>query len=206
MVGDQEKWRASRTLTHSGRQHGRGSLPGGPSVHRKCVHSAHVHENGFSRPPGDFTYTPPFSRPYRGFHDFHVFSRTFMVFSRPFAHIFTYVLWFSRPSPVFTPTPCFHVHTVIFEFIWPNGHWTHFSCPNGPPGMDAQCWQDGGGPIIMSTPILSPGARMKSMRSTPGRKDGLRWTLGELFGKLCWTLKSLGRASCRGLIRMTGVR
>ena len=109
-------------------------VPGGPSVHRKCAHSAHVHENGFSRPPGDFTYTPPFSRPYRGFHDFHVFSRTFMVFSRPFAHIFTYVLWFSRPSPVFTPTPCFHVHTVIFEFIWPNGLWTHFSCPNGPPG------------------------------------------------------------------------
>ena len=107
------------------------SVPGGPSVHRKCAHSAHVHENGFSRPPGDFTYTPPFSRPYRGFH---VFSRTFMVFSRPFAHIFTYVLWFSRPSPVFTPTPCFHVHTVIFEFIWPNGLWTHFSCPNGPPG------------------------------------------------------------------------
>ena len=110
-------------------------IPGGPSVHRKCAHSAHVHENGFSRPPGDFTYTPPFSRPYRGFHDFHVFSRTFMVFSRPFAHIFTYVLWFSRPSPVFTPTPCFHVHTVIFEFIWPNGLWTHFSCPNGPPGQ-----------------------------------------------------------------------
>ena len=78
-------------------------------------------------------YTSPFSRPYRGFHDFHVFSRTFMVFARPFAHIFTYVLWFSRPSRVFTPTPCFHVHTVIFEFIWPNGLWTHFSCPNGPP-------------------------------------------------------------------------
>ena len=113
-------------------------FPGGPSVHRKCAHSAHVHENGFSRPPGDFTYTPPFSRPYRGFHDFHVFSRTFMVFSRPFAYIFTYVLWFSRPSPVFTPTPCFHVHTVIFEFIWPNGLWTHFSCPNGPPGCPCE--------------------------------------------------------------------
>ena len=125
-------------LTHQGRVLGHHHIatfdPGGPSVHRKCAHSAHVHENGFSRPPGDFTYTPPFSRPYRGFHDFHVFSRTFMVFARPFAHIFTYVLWFSRPSPVFTPTPCFHVHTVIFEFIWPNGLWTHFSCPNGPPG------------------------------------------------------------------------
>ena len=49
------------------------TFPGGPSVHRKCVHSAHVHENGFSRPPGDFMYTPPFSRPYRGFHDFQIF-------------------------------------------------------------------------------------------------------------------------------------
>ena len=74
------------------------------------------------------------SRTHRRFHVHTAVFTVFTVFSCPFAHIFTYIFWFSRPYSVFTPTPCFHVHTVIFEFMWPNGLWTHFSCPNGPPG------------------------------------------------------------------------
>ena len=149
-------------------------FPGGPSVHRKRVHRAHVHENGFLRPQGAFTYTPPFSRPYRGFHDFHVFSRTFMVFSRPFAHIFTYIFWFSRPSPVFTPTPCFRVHTAIFEFIWPNGLWTqrarvqaHIECASLKPNMLHCC------PIDIQEALWSPcsdiGAGLAPSNSVPSR-------------------------------------
>ena len=125
------------------------------------AYTEHVHENGFSRPQGAFTYTPPFSRPYRGFHDFHRFSRTFMVFARPFAHIFTYIFWFSRPSPVFTPTPCFHVHTVIFEFIWPNGLWTHFSCPNGPPGKRYGQTQDVAHTLAEAVAGVPEGASLK---------------------------------------------
>ena len=83
--------------------------PGGPSVHRKCVHSAHVHENGFSRPPGDFTYTPPFSRPYRGFHDFHVFFTYIHGF---FTSICTH---FHVRTLVFTSISCFHAHALFLR-------------------------------------------------------------------------------------------
>ena len=69
-----------------------------------------------------------------GFSQFPRFFTYIRVFSRSCAHIFRYIFWFSRPYPVFTPTRCFHVNTIIFELIWPNGLWTHFSCPNGCPG------------------------------------------------------------------------
>lgn len=63
------------------------SIPGGPFVHRKCVHRAHVHENFFSRTYPVFTYIA----------SFHV-HLVFAVFSR-----------FSRaqPSWIWTVFTCF---------------------------------------------------------------------------------------------------
>ena len=64
---------------------------------------------------------------------FHVHTGVFTIFT--FFHVHSWFFHvhlhtFSRTYFGFH----FHVHTVIFEFIWPNGLWTHFSCPNGPPG------------------------------------------------------------------------
>ena len=76
-----------------------GGFPGEPSVHRKCVHTAHVHENAFSRPHTTFAYTPPFSRPHRPFH----------------AHtaLFTYTALLSRTQRRF------HVHSAAFTYTAP---------------------------------------------------------------------------------------
>ena len=56
----------------------------------------------------------------------HIF--VFTLYSRFSGHhpVFTSTPLFSRPHPVFTYTLCFHVHTFVFESIWPNGLRTHF--------------------------------------------------------------------------------